>query len=304
MRQETYSQSFEVSLPASLKLSNIRGSVLIRPFEAADEARITVEAVKHLDSGDADQTRIEMSQQPGGGVTVATHFHEGGWLRLLFGAIWPCKVDYIVHVPHRCNVRLDCVSSEATVFGLEGDFNLKAVSGEIHLQDLSGPLKINTVSGDIDGAGLSGPLRLETVSGKARLGHCGFESVNASSISGDLRLETPIGEGPYRFKSISGDLALLVPGDTRCSVVYHKLSGRATIDLPVTRHQNDSAEVSGGGALVEFNTTSGNLRLSAAGGEAPLSPAVRVPVATTRQVLERIAGGEISAEEGLKALKY
>jgi hypothetical protein len=288
MRQETSTQSFDVSLPASLKLSNIRGSVLIQPFEAVEEARITVEAVKHLDSGDAGRTHIEISQQPGGGVTVATHFHEGGWLRLLFGAIWPCKVDYVVRVPRRCDIRLDCVSSEAAVLGLEGDFNIKTVSGEVHLQKLSGPLKINTVSGDVDGAGLAGPLRLETVSGKARLDQSGFESVKASSISGDLRLETPIGEGPYRFQSISGNVTLLVPADTRCSLVFHKLSGRATIDLPVTWHQNDRAELSGGGALVEFNTTSGNLRLSSSAGDAPASHSARPSAETKRQVLEPI----------------
>ena len=118
-----------------------------------------------------------------------------------------------------------------------------------------------------------------------------------------ILIETALREGPYRFKTISGDVALVVPTDTRCTVHFQRISGRFKSELPITRRQSITFEVQGGGPLLQLNTTSGNLTRSLPPGERPETwQANRSPEAE-RSVLERIASGELSAEEGLEALK-
>ena len=82
-------------------------------------------------------------------------------------------------------------------------------------------------------------------------------------MSGDLLLETPLGEGPYRFKTMSGDVRLVLPPETGCSIGFSSMSGRLKTSLPVVRSQRQRrhwhAELQGGGPEVRFNSMSGSL---------------------------------------------
>ena len=60
---EIIEKLFTVSSPAQLDLSNIRGSVEVRPGE---EGVIRVEATKDANSGDANRTEIDLSQKADG----------------------------------------------------------------------------------------------------------------------------------------------------------------------------------------------------------------------------------------------
>ncbi len=65
MTNQILEKSFTVSGTARLELNNIRGSVDIRP--GADGV-ITVKAEKLVDTGDAGQTEIKMTQKEDGAV--------------------------------------------------------------------------------------------------------------------------------------------------------------------------------------------------------------------------------------------
>jgi hypothetical protein len=86
MSQEKMEKAFSVAAPARLNLSNIRGSVDIRP---GDEGVLSITVIKHTDTGDAQNTEIELSQAADGTVTAATHFSEGWWLWLVGSR--PCR---------------------------------------------------------------------------------------------------------------------------------------------------------------------------------------------------------------------
>ena len=109
---ETIEKTFTVSSPARLNLSNIRGSVEIRP---GDEGVIQVTAVKQTGSGDARRTEIELSQDADGTVKVATHFPDAGWGWLI--GSFPCRVDYVVRAPRRCSLNIKGVSNETFAGG-------------------------------------------------------------------------------------------------------------------------------------------------------------------------------------------
>ena len=194
---ETIEKTFKVASPAHLNLSNIRGSVEIRPGE---DGAVCITATKDANTGDANRTEIELSQDPDGTVRVATRFPEGEW-SWLFGS-FPCRVDYVVQAPRKCSLKINAVSSKILTQGFEGEFTFHSVSGEMNLRDLTGPIKVNTVSGEVELAELAGNLRLNTVSGK----------VSGKRIRGLAHLDTVSGKISLEESSLNSVVASTVSG--------------------------------------------------------------------------------------------
>ena len=275
---ETIEKTFNVPSPARLNLSNIRGSVEVR---AGEDGIIHVIAVKQTGSGDAKRTEIELSQEADGTVKATTHFPEAGWGWLI--GSFPCHVDCEVRAPRKCSLKINGVSSETFAEGFEGEFSFNSVSGEMTLRDLTGPMKvntvsgemelaeltgelyINTVSGEISGKHLNGPLHLDTVSGQVSLKESSLPSAETTTVSGEMAYQTALGEGPYRFNSVSGDIELIIPSETRCSAELRAISGKLSTKLPVTstsrQNGKQTLEVQGGGVKLYLNSVSGNLSL-------------------------------------------
>jgi len=261
LMSETIEKTFTVSSPARLELSNIRGSVEILPGE---DGVIQVTATKQTSRGDAKQTEVEMTQAADGTVKVVTHFPDSGWSWLV--GSFPCPVEYVVHAPRQCSLKVNGVSNEAYAQGFEGEFAFKTVSGEMTLHNLTGKLRINTVSGKVLGKHLNGALRLDTVSGKVTLDESDLPSVEATTVSGEMTFQTPLGAGPYRMNSVSGGVRLVIPTDAKCSAELHAVSGKLFTKLPTTSISNHNgsqlAEVQGGGVKVYLHSVSGSLFLA------------------------------------------
>jgi hypothetical protein len=303
MAQDRIEKSFTVSSPARLQLSNICGSVEIRRGE---DGLIRVTAIKQTHSGDAERTEIEMSQESGGKVTVTTRFPDGAW-SWIFGS-HPCCVDYVVTAPRRCSLNLNGVSCTLDVEAFEGEFRVKSVSGEITLRDLSGSLQLYTVSGDVRGERLSGALDLDTVSADVALAACDLPAVKANTISGNVDLKTPLGSGPYTFNSVSGDVHLTLPVDSRCTVELHSVSGDITTAFPVSSSAqtlgSHTVAVQGGGVLLSMHSVSGDVSLDGEGGVPPAAGGNQgLSAEQRREVLERIERGELTVEEALTRLQ-
>lgn len=335
MTQETMQRDFTVDTPAQLFLSNIRGSVDVQAGEAGV---ISIQAVKHTDTGDAERTEIVMEQNGSGEVRVETKYGNGVWD--LIGRREPCKVNYTVHLPRTCVLRVNCVSSAISAQDLKGAFELKTVSGSLTLKGLSGRLRVSTVSGDLRGEQVSGSADVGTVSSAMQLDQSELEAIEATSVSGDIALQVALGEGPHRIKTVSGDVRLMLPGGAGCTVEMSSLSGRLKVPGQTTGRQKNRQgqfEVNGGGPRVRFSSVSGDLTVGVAGsvpgaekahvaeepsaGEmtgtpevAPLPEAPAVPPApptlserpapkTRLEVLDLISRGVLSAEDGLVAIK-
>jgi hypothetical protein len=318
MSDETIEKTFQVSAPAHLTISNIRGSITIQPGEAGV---IEVKAVKHgnLDSG---RYMVEMTQDSDGSVRVETRSNEA-----LFGFLsHPPKVEYYVRVPQDNHLDASCVSSTLNVSGLTGVFKLKTISGDIELADLTGPFKLNAVSGDITGSKLAGILDLRTVSGRVRLVESAFPNADATTVSGDLILQTPISGGPYQFSSVSGSVRLLVPTDTHCNIELNSVSGSIRSSLPATSvalgHGTKVTRVGSGGTAVRLKSVSGGVSIETEGVPGttipvtpvyPAAPVPPTPAATpippapaplsTAEILQRIERGEMTVDEAIKLMK-
>jgi Toastrack DUF4097 len=306
MSEETIQQSFNVPAGeiARLEVSNIRGSVEVLPGE---EGVIAVTAVKNSESGDTERTEVNITQENDGKVKAEVKYREG-WRVLGFSK--PCQVNFTVRVPLKCAVQASGVSSSLNVHNLEGNFEISSVSGQVTLNELSGPVKLNTVSGDVDGGSLRGELHFNTVSGDVRLKKASLPAVTGHTVSGDVALQTQLADGPYSVNSVSGDLRLIVPVDTRCTAHVSAVSGKVRTAFPQTAYHRSNgshvAEIQGGGVSVKMHSVSGDLWIGPAEGETPAPAKPEQPAQPARpdrkEILDRIERGEITVEEGLKLL--
>lgn len=305
MTQETLERTFQVQAPARLTLSNLRGSVDI---QSGEDGVIIIKAIKHLDSGDAERTEIEMDQDADGSLTVKTQYQEKtSWL---FRNARPCKVDYIIRVPQNCSLFVAGISNSTVVSGVSGLVSIKSVSGPVKLSHIDGDLKLNTVSGSLAGEGLSGSIKVNAVSGSVKILAANLESFTSSTVSGNVYLKTNLGIGPYRFKSISGNVKIELPKGTNYSIQSKSVSGRVK-GLP----GNNGAPPRGGnrviqggnGVTIHHNSISGDLSidpgLTSTAGEIPAHSPPQNPVNKRQEILDRVAAGEISVEEALESLK-
>lgn len=305
MSQETIERSFEVGSPARLNLSNIRGKI---DLQLGDEGIIAIIAVKHLNSGDENDTQVQIDQGEDGQVIIKTEFINsiGNW----FGLRKPCKVDYTIRLPKECELKVSGVSSPISVKGLAGTIDLHSVSGGLTLKDLSGNLKISVVSGSIQGEEIAGEVDCNSVSGSVRLLRSDMPVATLKTVSGNMVIETPLANGPYIFKGVSGNVSLIVPQDTSCTAETKSVSGRLRTSLPVTKDERLGSrgliEIQGGGTEVSYKSVSGSLRIVTSENEKITEPTF-TRKATPRSkdqmsILQKIERGEISVDEALEEL--
>jgi hypothetical protein len=305
MNQETLEQTFHVTSPARLQVSNIRGSVDV---QAAEDGIISILAVKNLDSGNADRTKIVIDQDKDGGIQVHTKYPENGaWL---FKNSKPCKVDYTIRVPTTCSLSITGVSSTTAAHGVNGAVSVNSVSGSVRLSEIDGKISLNTVSGPFTGENLTGSLEVDAVSGATNILNSKLDRINVSTLSGDSFLDTSLGKGPYRFNTISGDVKLKLPEGSSYTIRTNSISGRVK-----TSHQNHNAFLrrgkkiieNGGGVLIHHNSISGDFAVDS--GVTPSRESASNDVSTSSnpnqrmQILDRIASGEISVEDALRSFE-
>jgi DUF4097 and DUF4098 domain-containing protein YvlB len=324
MSTETIEQVFEVQSPVHLKVSNIRGHIDIQPGE---DNVIKVLVEKHNNSGSGGKTQIDIHQESDGTVVAETK-HENSIINW-FGMIKPCRVDFTIQVPKVCSVIVNCVSSTATIEGLEGLIKVHGVSGNIQLRDLKGEFIFSSVSGKIIADNLDGPLDMNNVSGKVKISQSHIPAMTGKTVSGSAIIETPIAEGPYELNSVSGNMSVITPEDTACTVFMKSVSGKAKINLPVTNRQGarnkQVIEVAGGGPEIRMKSVSGVLKLGspsyAKSTSEPIeeNPGSKISIddelivedqlvdpmqspKSQLQILQEIENGEISVDEALKQL--
>jgi hypothetical protein len=317
MESETIERVFSLSGQARLHLMNIRGSVEIT---GGDLDEIRIQATKRCQQGDGE-TEILIEQQPDGAVTAKTRLADV--LSQLSGRK-PCKVDYQVQMPRRCELNVDVVSSSVTAENLSGRLEFKTVSGSLLVSSLEGEIVMRAVSGDIGASQLSGSLRFDTVSGDVRLEASEFSSVQGKSVSGDTWLHGSFSDEACKFNSVSGNLELLLTsGGVRLEM--NSMSGRIIAEGAGSgervRGAKRSISLWGGRTPVYFNTISGDAIIQRADGAAaqgrpsqdtegqqpgadqPEAPqGEKSSEADRLEILDAIEQGTISVEEGIQRL--
>ncbi len=286
--QEHFSKSFDIGPDGSLTLSNVSGDIQIH---GSSGNQVEVRAVKQVhrarSSDDArrqlERVEIEISHT-GNRLRIGTHYDRGDHDRDT-----KVSVEFEVTVPHGTEVTVKSVSGDVEVEDVKGELRAesvsgnvtarkveqlveaKSVSGSVEVQSAKGSrdLEVSSVSGDVEVAGLEAVrASLSTVSGDVEITDAVCERANLSTVSGDVRYSGKLApSGRYEFKSHSGDVRIVIPGDTGFEIEAESFSGEIESDFPLTVHsiKGERRKLSGvygdGSAIIEATTFSGDVTI-------------------------------------------
>lgn len=322
---ETVEQRFSVDGPPRLRLRNVSGQSRIT---VGQDREIHVRARKRVRGASEDRAKrllenVEIRmEQSGDELSVRPHLYEQdrGWLDLFRGG--RVAVDFDIAVPRGSSVDATTVSGDLEVRGTRGPLEVQSVSGDVTLADVQGPIRLKTVSGDASGTDLAGALDANSVSGDLTFDRCRVHGCDIVTVSGDVDLTGELEAGTeHRLKTISGDIELALPG-TSYDVRFKTMSGDldCTLAARVTSEgRRDKHVIVGDGEIrVAVKTVSGDLDLRRGGGQVPEARATSAvapspdpealarmdpaPRAGSRDILERLARGELDVDAAARAL--
>ena len=253
-------RSAKIGDAGTLDLSNISGDVRVTGG-GGNEVRI--EATKRVRHRDADEARRLLAElrveitQVGDRVEVRTLYPR----RSNNARNVSVSVDYVVTVPAKAASVLRTISGDVIVTGVQGEVRAegisgdvvltatpnvtlaKTVSGDVRAKDIGGPgtLALGTVSGSVIATGLKvRALECSSVSGNVQLAGIQVERVQAKSVSGNIEFDGPLTKGGrYEFTAHSGNVRVLLSGDTGFELNANTFSGTVRSEFPIKLRSND-----------------------------------------------------------------
>ncbi|MDH5405541.1 MAG: DUF4097 domain-containing protein [Candidatus Aminicenantes bacterium] len=184
------------------------------------------------------------------------------------------------------DARLKTVSGDVMALKIGGEAELESVSGNIIMKEAAKSLYCRTVSGDVEVISVGAGAKLKSVSGDMSLAGCrgdaevesvsgdvelmgmhGARRVRAESVSGDIDYTGTIESGGrYTLNSHSGDITFSVPENSSFELEVKTFSGEIDTAFPIRivgkqEKRKLSGTVGEGGAWVELESFSGNIRL-------------------------------------------
>jgi DUF4097 and DUF4098 domain-containing protein YvlB len=249
------SQTIKVGDGAALDLSHLAGDIRVT---AGGNSEIRIDAtkrVRHRDPAQAKRVlealRVDINNF-NNRVEVRTIYPRRG----MFGNNISASVDYVIAVPAGATVSLKSISGDINVTNIKGEVRAETVSGDVEIigtpnvalaKTISGDvtardigtqttLVLSTVSGSVIGTGLKvRALEAGSVSGNVRLIGSEVERLEAKSLSGSIEFNAPLTKGGrYEFTSHSGDVRIVLAGNTGFELDADTFSGSVRSDMPVT----------------------------------------------------------------------
>ncbi len=264
----------ELPVNARFALRNVIGDVRI---EAASGRALEVTAVKREGRhGDPDDVEIRAVDLGGDGVAICVEYPGSGRWRndtrrdrdrdqgRRRGGDDPCRRDGGGWSNDRNDTRVDFTVRLPADLSVD----IKTVSGDVTGDGLRGALVVGTVSGSLRLTGVRGPsLEATSVSGDVDLAEADIGDVEAETVSGDVTYAGTIRrDGKYYFKTLSGDVELVVPGTPDATLRGSTFSGRVVSDFPTTsgdrrRRSRFNATWGSGSATIDVESFSGTVRI-------------------------------------------
>lgn len=194
------------------------------------------------------------------------------------------SISYSITVPPQTTVVASTGSGSILVSGVSGEVRADTGSGRIEVTDTGASVRANTGSGVIVANGVHGGLTASTGSGSVRASltaagnvdiSTGSGSVEVSGVKGALRIHTGSGRitadgeptGRWDLNASSGSIALRLPPQAAFDLYAHTSSGSISADHPITvqgrisRRNEVTGRVRGGGVAVDVRTSSGSIRV-------------------------------------------
>ena len=279
-----------------LGLGNIAGDIVVTRGGGSDA---TVEIVKTARGRDQNDTRellqlvqVDVTERAGRADVRTRYPNESGRNnRRNFNV----SVAYNVTAPAGTRLSIESISGNVKVTDIKGEVSANTVSGDVRISGASRISAAKTISGVVeivdaqtDGALESGSVsgdvvlrrvtarRLEasTVSGTIRLEDVQCDRVEASSTSGSIAFTGALARGGrYEFNAFSGEIRLVLSGNTGFQIDANTFSGGIQSDVaivenrvPHSNRRGRRTEIHGtygdGSAVLDLTTFSGSIVIS------------------------------------------
>jgi DUF4097 and DUF4098 domain-containing protein YvlB len=253
---DKFSQTIKVGDGATLDLSHLSGDVRVTGGGGSEIRIDAIKRVRHRDQAEGrrllEALRVDV-----------THLNSRVEVRTVYprrtsgrGNSLSASVDYVIAVPAGATVALKSISGDLSVSNVRGEVRAEAISGNVTITNTPNVSLAKTVSGDVVArdigtetalilSAISGnivatglkvrTLEAGTVSGDVRLAGSQIERLEARALSGNIEFDAAlIKNGRYEFTSHSGDVRLILSGNTGFELDADTFSGSVRSDLPVT----------------------------------------------------------------------
>ena len=326
---EIVERDFSVGRLPRLHVRNVSGDTKI---SVGEDGKIHVRARKRVRGTSEERAKrllenVEVRMdQDGDEVVLKPHLYEQdrGWADLFRGG--RVAVDFEITVPRESRIEAHTVSGDLEIAGTRGPLDAQSVSGDVRLDDVQGPLRLKTVSGDAVITDFAGQLVANTVSGDLTFERVRLHGSDIVTVSGEVRIDGELDKArEHRMKTISGDIDLRLTGgsyDIRFSSMSGDLDSELEGEINVTGRRDKHVMIGAAETKVIVKTMSGDLEIRASGGSAPETSASAeadqpddierterlepqpptAPPMDVRELLERVARGELDVDQAAAAL--
>ena len=221
-----------------------------------------------------------------------------------FSSLRNISIAYTIQVPHATEISASVASGAQTIRGVRGPVKVQAASGSIRVEkidrdaqlttasgsvsasDVGDDVRISTASGSVDVSNTKGDVRVNALAGVIRVVRPGgrveadtasgnveiqgaSNDVKAHAASGRVSVQGDPGANSYwELKTVSGGVQLSVPAAANFHLSAQAVSGEIRTDIPIMVEEQGKhllrARMGNGGARVDVQTVSGEIRVSGA----------------------------------------
>jgi DUF4097 and DUF4098 domain-containing protein YvlB len=213
------------------------------------------------------------------------------------------SITYTIQVPHDTEVSATLASGSQTIRDLRGPVKVQAASGSIRVEkidrdtqlttmsgsvsarDVGDDVQINSASGSVNVSNTKGDVRVNAISGSIQIAAPGGRvqadtasgSVEIQGASNDLKAHAasgrvlvrgnPAANSYWELKTASGSIQLILPAAANFHLTAQAVSGEIRTDVPIMIEEQGKhslrARMGNGGARLDVQTVSGEIRVSA-----------------------------------------
>jgi DUF4097 and DUF4098 domain-containing protein YvlB len=212
------------------------------------------------------------------------------------------SIAYNIQVPHDTEVSVTVASGAQAIRGVRGPVKVQAASGTIRVEQIDRDVQLTTASGSVSANDVGDDVRISTASGSVSVSNTkgdvrvnalagviqvvrpgrrveaetasgaveiqgASNDVKAHAASGRVAVQGNPGANSYwELKTVSGGVQLSVPAAANFHLSAQAVSGEIRTDIPIMIEEQGKhslrARMGNGGARVEVQTVSGEIRLS------------------------------------------
>jgi DUF4097 and DUF4098 domain-containing protein YvlB len=293
----SFDRSYSVSGPIRMELTNASGNVDIAgsadgKVHVHGEVRVSGMGFGNPQKRLDDTVANPPIEQKGGTIRVGREMSN---LRNI-------SIAYTIQVPHDTEVSATVASGAQTIRGVRGPVKVQAASGSIRVEKIDRDAQLTTASGSVSASDVGDDVRISTASGSVSVSNTkgdvrvnalagviqvvrpggrveaetasgaveiqgASNDVKAHAASGRVTVQGNPGANSYwELKTVSGGVHLRVPATANFHLSAQAVSGEIRADIPIVIEEQGKhslrARMGNGGARVEVQTVSGEIRVS------------------------------------------